>query len=112
MATVLSVEDLRSTRTAARFEGGRHGSTVSFFITDHPPGSKVDLHRHPYEETFIVRGGNATFTVDGQTIDAHEGQIVIVPAGAVHGFVSVGPDALLLIGIHPAEWIEQEQVEN
>lgn len=112
MATVVQIEELRSSQTASRFEGGRFGSTVSFFLTAHPPGSSVALHRHPYEETFIVEGGNVTFSVDGESIEAEAGQIVIVPAGAVHGFTSDGPELLRLVGIHPAEWIEQEQVEG
>jgi quercetin dioxygenase-like cupin family protein len=112
VAELISVEDLRSSETASRFEGGRFGSTVSFFLTRHPPGSGVALHRHPYEETFIVEGGNGTFSVDGESIEAEAGQIVIVPAGAVHGFTSDGPDILRVVGIHPAEWIEQEQVED
>ena len=112
MATVLSADDLRSSETASRFEGGRFGSSVSFFLTHHPPGASVDQHRHPYDETFVIQAGHGTFTVDGESIEAHEGQIVIVPAGAAHGFRSVGPEVLRVVGIHPAEWIEQEQVES
>ncbi|HYP47051.1 MAG TPA: cupin domain-containing protein [Thermoleophilaceae bacterium] len=112
MASVVNAEDLKSSPTAARFEGGRFGSSVSFFLTNHPPGARVELHCHPYDETFVVEAGSATFNVDGQAVHAREGQIVIVPAGAVHGFVNDGDGPLRVVGIHPSEWIEQEQVES
>ena len=112
MATLMSVSDLRASETASRFEGRDHGASVSFFITRHPPGRRVPLHRHPYEETFIVQEGNATFTVDGETIDARAGQIVIVPAGAAHGFASAGPDVLRQVSIHPSDHVIQEWLED
>jgi quercetin dioxygenase-like cupin family protein len=70
------------------------------------------LHRHPYEETFIVEEGRATFTVDGETIEAHAGQIVVVPAGAAHGFVSSGDDVLRQVSIHPSDHMVQEWLEE
>lgn len=47
MAYVVDVESLRLSATAARFEGRDHGAPVSLFITSHPPGAVVPLHRHP-----------------------------------------------------------------
>ena len=40
-----------------RFEGADHGSGVSFFLARTPPGRGPRLHRHPYEETFVVHEG-------------------------------------------------------
>ena len=69
------------------------------------------LHRHPYPETFIIRKGSARFTVGDETIDAHEGQIVIAPADTPHKFENLGPGPLETIDIHPnevfvTEWLE------
>ncbi|HEX8075086.1 MAG TPA: cupin domain-containing protein [Thermoleophilaceae bacterium] len=108
MPTQLSIADLPGSETASRFEGADHGSTVSFFITRHPPGAGAPLHRHPYEETFIVEEGTAEFTIDGQTTEARAGQIVIVPAGAAHGFRNAGDGVLRQVSIHPAPRMEQE----
>ena len=45
-------------------------------------------------------------------IEAVAGQIVVVPAGAMHKFVNPGPDTLKMMDIHEAgafdtEWLEQ-----
>ncbi len=64
-----------------RFEGADHGAGVSFFLARTPPGRGPSLHRHPYEETFVVHEGRLNFTVDGETIEAGAGQIVIDVAG-------------------------------
>lgn len=44
------------------------------------------LHRHPYAETFLIRRGSATFTVGAEQVEAHAGQIVVMPAGPPHTF--------------------------
>jgi quercetin dioxygenase-like cupin family protein len=110
--TPLWVADLPGSDTASRFEGKDYGSTVSFFLTHHPPGSGPALHRHPYEETFIVEEGSATFTVNGETVEARAGQIVVVPAGAAHGFVNSGDGVLRQVSIHPSDHMVQEWVEE
>ena len=71
------------------FEGIRQGDTnVSFIWVDMPPGGTIRLHRHPYEEIFIIQEGMATFTVGSATLEARAGQILIVPAGAPHQFMN------------------------
>ena len=56
---VISVELLPGGENASGFDGHEHGASVSFFLGCNPPGSGPGLHRHPYEETFIVQGGSA-----------------------------------------------------
>ncbi|MDQ3850066.1 MAG: cupin domain-containing protein [Actinomycetota bacterium] len=107
MARLLSIDDLPGER-ASRFEGADHGAAMSFYLSRHPPGSGPDLHRHPYEETFIVEEGRATFTVDGETIEAEPGHILVVPAGAAHRFVSSGDRPLRQVSIHPRDRMVQE----
>jgi mannose-6-phosphate isomerase-like protein (cupin superfamily) len=108
---VISVDLLPGGENASRFDGHEHGASVSFFISHNPPGSGPDLHRHPYEETFIVQGGSASFTVGGKTIEATAGEIVVVPARTPHKFISCGTGRLRQISIHPVaqmvtEWLE------
>ena len=112
MPRPIPIDGLPGSETASRFEGADHGATVSFFLSTHPPGRGARLHRHPYEETFIVEEGSATFTVDGETIEARAGHIVVVPAGAAHGFVSSGNGALRQVSIHPSERIVQEWLDE
>ncbi len=93
-----------------RFEGADHGSGVSFFLARTPPGRGPRLHRHPYEETFVVHEGRIEFTVDGQTIEAEAGQIVIAPPGSAHKFVNVGDAPAHMTNIHPRPRMAQEDL--
>jgi quercetin dioxygenase-like cupin family protein len=85
---------------------------VSFFVSRFPPGTGPVLHRHPYEETFIVEEGTATFVVDGKTVLARTGQVVVVPAGAAHSFVNSGHGTLRQVSVHPSDRMIQEWVEG
>jgi mannose-6-phosphate isomerase-like protein (cupin superfamily) len=113
--TVLTAgTDLANGTTAERFDGAAHGDgiAVSFFLNHTPPGRGSGLHRHPYAEVFTLHDGEATFVVDGAEIAARGGQVVVVPAGATHGFTNTGERTLEMTSIHPAaemvtEWIEE-----
>ncbi len=68
------------------------------------------LHLHPYAETFLIRRGSATFTVGTEKIEAHAGQVLVVPAQTPHKF-STGPQGYEAVHIHAnprfvTEWME------
>jgi quercetin dioxygenase-like cupin family protein len=111
MSQPLQINDLVGSERSRRFEGRDHGATISSFISRHAPGEGPALHRHPYEETFIMLEGTATFSVDGETFEAHAGEIVIAPAGAAHGFTNTGDSRLLQVSIHPSDHVIQEFLE-
>lgn len=94
-----------------RFEGADHGGGVSFFLARTPPGRGPSLHRHPYEETFVVHEGRLSFTIDGQTIEAGAGQIVIAPPGSAHKFVNLGDAPAHMTNIHPRPRMSQEDLQ-
>lgn len=75
------------------------GVSIIFNGTDEI-GYGPKLHRHPYAETFIIRSGHVRFTVDGGTILAGAGDIVVAPANVPHRFENLGPDRLEMIDIH------------
>ncbi len=111
MAKVLRLEELiPSGGRSARFEGHEHGSSVSFFVTDALEGQGPGPHTHPYEETFVIVAGSATFTVDGQDVEASAGTIVVVPAGGVHSF-RTGPDGLRSVNIHGSPRMQQTDLD-
>ncbi len=96
---------------ANEFQGFRHGAGVSFIVVDAPLGGGPRLHRHPYEEVFVVQEGTATFTAGDDVIVARGGQVVVVPAGVPHKFVNSGTGRLRQIDIHASdrfitEWLE------
>jgi quercetin dioxygenase-like cupin family protein len=104
--------DLATSTTSHLFLGRDHGVGVSFFLNHMEPGRTVSPHRHPYPEVFVLQDGEATFTVDGATLVARGGQVVVVPAGATHGFRNTGSSTLEMSSIHPAAEIETEWVER
>jgi mannose-6-phosphate isomerase-like protein (cupin superfamily) len=98
---------------ARSFEGGGHQSGLSVLLVDAPPGEGPRLHRHPYEEVFVVHAGRGTFTIDGAQAEAGPGDVVVAPAETVHKFVNSGSERLRLTAIHHAprfvtEWLEEE----
>ena len=105
---VVPFDEIRLTPTgrSRRFLGERHGSSVSFFVVDGKEGDGPGPHTHPYDETFVVLDGGATFTVDGQDVEAAAGTVLVVPAGAVHGF-TIGPEGMRSVNIHPRPRMEQ-----
>jgi mannose-6-phosphate isomerase-like protein (cupin superfamily) len=83
------------------FEGHEHGGTgISMIFVDAEPGRGRALHRHDYDEVFIVQERQATMTAGEREIVATAGDIVVVPAGMPHGFVNSGDGRLRQIGIH------------
>jgi mannose-6-phosphate isomerase-like protein (cupin superfamily) len=58
-----------------------------------PPESGAGYHRHPtYDETFIICEGHYDFRLDGKLLKLGPGDVVFVPRGTAHGFVSTGPE--------------------
>jgi len=93
--------------TSPAFEGGDHGATLSFFIEELPAGAGPRLHRHPYEEVFVVLDGSLEITVDGETVTVPAGSIAVAPAHAWHGF-KAGPNGARSVNIHAAPKMAQE----
>jgi mannose-6-phosphate isomerase-like protein (cupin superfamily) len=72
-------------------ENGWNAYTVCEAIE--PPESGAGYHKHPtYDETFIICEGRYEFRLDGKTLKLNAGDVVFVPRGTPHGFVSLGPE--------------------
>ncbi len=111
MTRILNKADLAHSETVYEFQGHHHDAGVSFIAIDAPPGSGPRLHKHPYEEVFVVQEGTVTFTAGDDVIEASGGQVVVVPAGVPHKFVNCGTGRLRQIDIHASnrfitEWLE------
>ena len=95
---------------AREFVGEEHGSNVTFLLVDAQPGQGPSLHRHTYEEIFIVQEGEATFFLGDESLIVKAGDVVVVPAGQPHGFKNTGDGPLRQIDIHASprfatEWL-------
>ena len=103
--------DLATGTTSELFLGAEFGVEVSFFINHTPAGAVVAPHRHPYPEVFVVRAGEVTFIVDDDHLTAGAGQVVVVPAGAAHGFRNDGTEVIEMLSIHPVAEMQTEWME-
>jgi quercetin dioxygenase-like cupin family protein len=110
--TILERSELPHDGQTFEFEGIHYQNTeVSFIWVDMSPGGTIRLHKHPYKEIFIIQEGVATFTVGLETLEAHAGQIIIVPADVPHKFMNLSDRQLKQIDIHVnrefiTEWLE------
>ena len=100
--------DLAFSPTAALFEGrARAGIGISVFVVRTPPGGSVDLHVHPYSETFILLGGRGRWSAGDRVEELGPDQMLVVPPNTPHGFRNVGDTPLLLVSVHESGALEQ-----
>jgi mannose-6-phosphate isomerase-like protein (cupin superfamily) len=91
-------------------EGADHGAGVSIILVDAQPGRGPALHKHAYEEVFIVQEGRATFMAGDEEREVSAGAIVLVPGDTPHRFVNSGDGPLRQVAIHVSprfatEWL-------
>jgi quercetin dioxygenase-like cupin family protein len=108
-ASHLNLNELRLSPTASLFEGGpRAGVGVTMFIVRTPPGRFVELHTHPYAETFVLLDGTGRWTAGEEIIEATAESIISVPAHTLHGFRNIGREPLLVVSVHESPTLIQE----
>ena len=93
------------------YTGEELGAGVCVIVVDAPPGGGPKLHRHPYEEVFVVQEGEATFRVGDETRVVRAPEVLTVPPDTAHGFTNTGTGPLRQIDIHVSprfitEWLE------
>ena len=108
----MPIEPIPTYEGTFRWEGADHGSSVSGFVVRSRTGEGPVLHRHPYEEVFILEAGRVTFTVGDETVELEPGQMLVAPADTPHKFVNSGEEPLRMTTIHPAPRIEQEDLPD
>jgi quercetin dioxygenase-like cupin family protein len=99
------------TLETGNLKGADHGATISLILDNSEPGHGPRLHRHPYDETWIVQEGNLTFQLDEEHVSVGPGDIVIAPSNVPHKFTNNGPGRSKLVCIHAnstmvTEWLE------
>jgi quercetin dioxygenase-like cupin family protein len=92
-------------------QGKDHGASISLILDESDPGGGPRLHRHPYDETWVVVEGRLTFQAGDERLAAGPGDIVIVPPDVPHRFTNDGPGRSKLVCIHAhptfdTEWLE------
>jgi mannose-6-phosphate isomerase-like protein (cupin superfamily) len=105
---VFDLDDMKFSPTASLFEGlPRAGVGISVFVVRTPPGKGVDLHVHPYPETFVLLEGSGRWTAGDEVVDLHPNQVLVVPPHIPHGFRNTGNDPLLVVSVHERGTLEQ-----
>lgn len=99
------------TLPTATLKGADHGATISLIRDHSEPGHGPRLHRHPYDETWVVIEGQLAFQLGDEHLDINTGDIVIAPAGVPHKFTNRGSTRSHMICIHAnptmiTEWLE------
>ena len=72
------------------------------------PGAGPELHRHPYEEVFLILEGEATFTLGDETRVARAGDFLIAPPGVPHAFKNTGSGPLRTVDVHASPTFDTE----
>jgi len=104
----LNLRDLAMSPTAALFEGQRHaGVGISIFVTRTPPGRAVELHTHPYSETFMLLEGHGRWTAGEAVAELEPDQLLVVPPATPHGFRNIGDVPLLVVSVHESGTLDQ-----
>ena len=78
------------------------------FIVRTPPGAFVELHVHPYRETFVLLAGTGRWTAGEVVLEAQAEHVISVPADTLHGFRNVGDAPLLVVSVHQSPTLVQE----
>lgn len=92
-------------------KGEDHGATTSLILDRSEPGQGPRLHKHPYDETWVVIAGSLTFEAGPDQFEAGPGDIVVVPPDTPHRFINSGSEPSDLVCIHASprfvtEWLE------
>jgi mannose-6-phosphate isomerase-like protein (cupin superfamily) len=107
-AVTLNLADLALGPTASLFEGHpRAGVDISMFVTRTPPGRAVELHVHPYAETFLLLEGRGRWTRGDDVVELEPDDMLVVPPATPHGFRNVGDVALLVVSVHERGTLRQ-----
>lgn len=105
---VFDLGDMEFSPTAWLFEGQpRAGVGISVFVVRTPPGKAVDIHVHPYSETFVLLEGSGRWTAGDDVVELGPNQMLVVPAETPHGFRNTGEGSLLVVSVHESGTLEQ-----
>ena len=106
-------EDLPFRGSSHNFVGADNGNVeASVFLFNGTPGSGPGPHRHPYDEIQFIREGRGRWNVNGEEFEAGAGDILVIKAGEIHSFVSIGDSPLVQLDVHLSPRFIQENLDN
>jgi mannose-6-phosphate isomerase-like protein (cupin superfamily) len=88
--------------------GEDYGASISLIIDESEPGQGPRLHRHAYDETWVIQEGTISFQVGDKCLRAGPGDIAIVPPGVPRKFTNESPGRAKIVCIHASPTIAGE----
>ena len=103
--------DLPFRGSSYNFVGADRGDvSVSVFLFRGEHGAGPGPHRHPYDEIQFVQEGRGKWIVNGEEFEAGAGDILVIKAGEVHSFTSIGDEPLVQLDVHLSPRFIQENL--
>jgi mannose-6-phosphate isomerase-like protein (cupin superfamily) len=93
------------------------GKNVQVVIMSIPPGGEIGSETHQgNDQTLYLVEGSGQVVLDGQTADFNSGDLVLVPAGTLHNFITKGSEPMRIITTyspphHPEGTIHKTKAE-
>jgi len=85
---------------------------VAVVVEEIAPGDRIPLHRHGIDEVLLYEAGEAEVVVGDETHRVRPGDVVIVPAGRVHGTRNVGTEPVRLRAFFGSARLDMTYVER
>jgi mannose-6-phosphate isomerase-like protein (cupin superfamily) len=74
---------------------------VEVHLVTHPVGQVKELHVHdpPQDHVIVIRSGRMRWTVEGESLDAGPGDVIVTPAGVAHSYEVLGGEPAKVVCI-------------
>jgi mannose-6-phosphate isomerase len=77
------------------------------------PKQRLSYQKHAHRaEHWMVVGGRARVTLDGQEITVQTGEVVDVPVGAAHRIENTGSERLIFIEIQRGSYLGEDDIQR
>ena len=74
---------------------------VEVHLVTHPVGQVKELHVHdpPQDHVIVIRSGRMRWTVEGDSLEAGPGDVIVTPAGVAHSYEVLGDEPAKVVCI-------------
>src|SRR5437870_12697218 len=96
MDRLIHSNQLPGGNSSREFEGKEYGAGLTLILVDVETGHGSNLHRHPYEEMFVVQAGSGRFVVNDAVVQASAGALAVASAGSAYQLINSGSDGRVL----------------
>jgi quercetin dioxygenase-like cupin family protein len=74
---------------------------IEVHLVTHPAGQVKEMHVHdpPQDHVIVIRSGRMRWTVEGESLDAEAGDVIVTPAGTAHSYEVLGDEPARVVCI-------------